>query len=316
MSRQLRFSICAYNTTRGVCKSPQAGLPRVKQAMDLVRQAKYQGAQLAALPEICALIGVEETMNFAEPLDGNCFSLVSDTAKELNIYIAFNHPSLVDDNKYNSTVLFNSDGKIEGVYNKTYPTIWEMEAGCVPGKGAVVLDTDIGRIGFATCYDLNFTELRTAYRNMNPDLILFPSYFRGGLQCRWWAFETISYLASSVIDPGSVIVNPIGRVIKKIDCINNIMTQTIELDYKVLHYDYNNFKIDELREKYGSVIDIDSAEAEGVFLLSSKGDTTIDKIIDDIELEEVNSYFNRAIEIRNNAFKGKFPNKGPAAWPK
>ena len=249
MSRQLRISICAYNIIRDVNNVPQAGLPQIKQAMELVKQAKYQGAQLVVLPEICALIGVEETMNFAEPLDGDCFSLVANTAKELNIYIAFNHPSVVDGNKYNSTVLFNSNGQIEGVYNKTYPTIWEMEAGCVPGKGAVVLDTYIGRIGFATCYDLNFSVLRTAYRDLNPDLILFPSYFRGGLQCRWWAFETRSYLVSSVIDPGSVIVNPIGRVIKKIDCINSIMTQTIELDYKVLHHDYNNLKIDELRDK-------------------------------------------------------------------
>ncbi len=315
MSRQLRLSICAYNPLRNAQATPDFGSARVAQAMEMVKIAKSQGSQLAVLPEISAVAGASGTMQYAEPLDGSCFSKVAETAKKLQMHIAFNHPSLENGKRYNTTALFNPKGQIEGVYHKTNPTIWEIEEKCTPGQGPIVLETKIGRIGFATCYDLNFAKLRAAYRDLNPDFILFPSYFRGGLQCRWWAFETRSYLISSVIDPGSVIVNPVGRVLKKNDCINSIMTQTLELDYKVLHYDYNNLKLDELRKQYGNVIDIDSAEAEGVFLLSSTGDITTDQIIKEMGIEEIGCYFKRASDIIRKANNGEFPNKGPAAWP-
>ena len=176
------------------------------------------------------------------------------------------------------------------------------------------MDTPIGRIGFATCYDLNFSELRLAYRDLQPDLILFPSVFRGGLQTQWWGYETRSYLVSSIVDPGSRIISPVGRIIKEIDGINSIMTHTFQLDYQVFHYDYNNLLLEILHQRYGNLIEIDSREPEGVFLLTARGDVSIKQIAQDCGLEEIESYFKRARAVQQNTLKGQFPSPGPKAW--
>jgi predicted amidohydrolase len=231
-------------------------------------------------------------------LDGPTFSLVAETASRLGIFIAVNHPTLIDDKRRNTTVLFDRSGAVAGLYHKSYPTIGELEHGCTPGDGPVVLDTELGRIGFAICYDLNFPELRLAYAELCPDLILFSSMFRGGLQTRWWAYETRSYFVSSVVDPSSRIINPVGRIVREITGYTQMMTTTVELDFGVFHLDYNAAKLEQLRRKYGRELEIDFMEAEGVMLISAIGDTPLASIVADLELESLADYLARAEACR------------------
>ena len=294
MSRKLRVSLCACHTGWGGSTSFKPGSSQAKQAMEIARIAKRESADLAVFPEMFSLAGVENPFECAEGLDGEVFGTVAECAKQLKMFIAVNHPTLIDGRRRNSTVLFDRTGELAIIYHKSYPTIGEIEQGCSPGDGAVVIDTEIGRLGFATCFDLNFSELRLAYGDLHPDAILFCSAFRGGLQTRWWAYETRAHIISAVLGPGSRIVNPVGRVLKQIDCINNLITHTLELDCAVLHYDHNWKLCERLRAKYSPMIDVDSTEAEGVFLLSATGDITVDEIIADIGLERVDEYFARA----------------------
>jgi predicted amidohydrolase len=298
MSRPLRLSICAFGET-GPGPKDRPNLERLDRAMAMARRAKDEGAQLAVFPEDFLLVDSADRFQVAEPLDGPVFSKIAATARDLGIFIAANHPAVIEGKKYNTTVLFNRQGTIEGLYRKAYPTLYELEAGCAAGAGPVVLDTELGRIGFVTCFDLNFEALRRGYAELDPDLILFNSFYRGGLQTQIWAFETRSYLVCSTVNPGSRIVNPVGRVLKLTDIFTRQLTHTLELDYEVLHLDRNMEHLDRLREQYGRDIDVDWVEAEGMMLLSATGPTPLKQIMRDLGFSSVRDYFEescRAIE--------------------
>ena len=268
------------------------------------RQAKLEGAQLAVFPECFLCANQEKRTRFAEPLDGPIFTRLGECAAELDMHLAVNHGTIIDDKKRNTTLIFNPQGKIEGMYHKMYPTIDEVAEGCTPGDGPVVIDTAIGRIGVVICFDLNFIELQQAYRKLAPDLILFNSYYRGGLQVKSWAFETRSYMVTSIIDPGSVIVDPLGRQVQHIDWFEKHISHTIELDYDVFHFDLNHSRLLALREKYGKCVTLQPAEHEAVFLLTATGDVPLKQIVDDIGLEPIESYLAQARKAAADARPG------------
>jgi len=117
-----------------------------------------------------------------------------------------------------------------------------------------------------------------------------------------------------VIDPCSRIVNPIGRVLRETDGRDKVMTHTIELDCEVIHYDYNNKLLAELRRRYGDRIDLEFHQPEGVFLLGATGDVTVNEIIDELGLERAEDYLRRSRDVRDRAAEGDFPPPGPRAW--
>jgi predicted amidohydrolase len=300
MSRPLRLSICAFNET-GPGPKDRPDMDRLDRAMNMARRAKDEGAQLAVFPEDFLLIDSANRFRIAEPLDGPVFSKIAATAKQLDIFIAANHPAVIAGKTYNTSVLYNRRGKLEGCYRKAFPTMYEIDDGCHPGDGTVVLDTELGRIGFVTCFDLNFEPLRRGYAELDPDLLLFLSFYRGGLQTQIWAFETRSYLICSTVNPGSRIVNPVGRVLKFMDIFNRQLTHTIDLDYEVIHLDNHMNKLDTLRRKFGPQIDIDWVEAEGMMLLTATGKIPLKKIMDTMEFRSAKAYFDLSCEAIERA---------------
>lgn len=316
MARSLRISVCALGL-RGQpgFSEDEFDLGRnLSEACRMLRRAAAEGADLAVLPEVCVVQNHPKWVEGAEPLDGEVVTTLADEARSLGIGVVVGHPTIEGEKLYNSVILLDRDGRIVGVYHKTHPTIWELEDGITPGDGPLVLDTEFGRLGFAICYDLNFAELRLGYRDLAPDLILFASAFRGGLQTRWWAYETRSHLASSVIDVQSVIVNPLGRTLLATDAWTRLATITLNLDCEVVHYDYANITLAEVCARHGKDFDFEWSEPEGVFLVTSKGDQSARSLVESAGWERVEDYFKRARLLRERALSGVKIEKGSAAW--
>ncbi|MBI2842648.1 MAG: carbon-nitrogen hydrolase family protein [Armatimonadetes bacterium] len=314
MSKYLRVSICAFGKTPGD-DFPAPNLEgNVQRACDMIRQSAATGADLVVLPEVFALPDVESWPEHAEPLDGFVITALSEEARRLKIGLAAGHLTREDGRMYNSIVLLDRKGDIGAVYHKTFPVIWELGHGISPGPGALVADTEFGRLGFAICNDLNYAEMKLEYRNLKPDLILFCSAFRGGLQTRCWAHETRSYLVSSCLDPKSVIVNPLGRVIAETDLYTRIVTKTINLDYEVLHYDYNWKSWGEGVNRFGGEFDYEWAEPEGVMLVTALGNRTVRSMMEDLGWEGVEEYYARVRMAREQALAGKPVEAGPIPW--
>ena len=70
-----------------------------------------------------------------------------------------------------------------------FPTVGEMEKGVVPGTDAPCFETDFGRVGMLICFDLNFREVRDALARGKPDVVVFSSMYRGGLQAQALAYQ-------------------------------------------------------------------------------------------------------------------------------
>ena len=314
--QQIRVSVCAYNKGRvgHIRNDSEPDLKRVKEALQMAHLAKSEGADLAVFPEICFLLSCESVWAHAEPLDGPTFQLVSKAARELEMFIAVNHPTLLEDGKHNTTVLFNRQGQVEGCYHKAYPTRGELAEQIVPGKGAVVLETEIGRLGFATCFDLNFPELRESYRQLQPDMILFCSIFPGRQLALPWALETGAYFVGSIVDPGSQIIDPLGRMFNEISGLTFQMTQTIGLDYGVYHLDHNNLKINAIREQFGDQVQMSFSDPEGIWMMTAVGKVPLCEIEKKLGLVRLFDYFTEARTLREQALTGVFPEPGPSGW--
>ncbi len=130
----------------------------------LSRMDQCRGADLIILPELwyVGFFSYSRYVSSSEPLDGPTASAVSAKAKELG---AFVHSGSFVENQdgqyFNTSILFGPSGKIIAVYRKIHLFTCQCREPEIltPGTHVTVADTELGKIGMATCYDLRFPEL-------------------------------------------------------------------------------------------------------------------------------------------------------------
>lgn len=201
--------------------------------------------------------------------------------------------------RFNSAVLFDRQGKLVGYYDKTFPTIGEMEDGVLPGRGAVVFDTDFGRVGAMICFDFNFMEVLAEYKKQGAELICFLSNYRAGRLIPAAALRNQCFIASAVPGENSVIVDPLGRTLAESSAYGRIIFARINLDSRVVHIDYNAERVRRLKEKYGPQVKVETASPEAVYFLSSlHPEKSIQAMIEEFEVETLDAYLDRARSVR------------------
>lgn len=201
--------------------------------------------------------------------------------------------------RYNSAVLIDREGKLVGWYDKMFPTIPEMEGGVLPGGGAVVFDTDFGRIGALVCFDLNFEELLAEYKRQGAELLCFLSAFRGGAMVPSIAMRNQCFIASAVPNENGQIVDPLGRVLAESSQYGRTIFARINLDSQIVHIDYNADRVRRLKEAYGPQVKIETASPEAVYFLSSlHPDRSIEEMIEEFEIEKLDEYLDRSRAVR------------------
>ena len=107
----------------------------------------------------------------------------AEIAAKNRCHIAYCAARTMPDGSYrNSTRIIDRNGTVLGVYDKNYPTVRETALGGIKaGRGPVIVETELGRIGMLICFDLNFRELIDQYAALQPDLLLFSSLYHGGI---------------------------------------------------------------------------------------------------------------------------------------
>lgn len=266
-----------------------------------IDDAATQSPDVIILPETFTALGCnqEDWIGSAEEITGPTPNAIAQKAREHGAYITCPIVERRDGKLHNSILLFDRKGDLAARYEKYFPTIGEMESGILPGTEAVVAETDMGRIGFLICFDLNFEELAEQLRKKKAELVLFSSMFRGGTLMSQWAVRNQCYLVSSTPRENSLIVNPMGRVLIESSDYQLTITKTINLDYAVLHLDYNHAKTAEIRKKYGPSVEMEVHSPEGRYMLTSNHpDKSANEIIQEFDLERLDDYFNRARKVR------------------
>jgi predicted amidohydrolase len=152
---------------------------RIERASGLVDRAA-QDADLILMPEIWATgyFSFDKYKEEAEPIDGPFVRLFSAKAKQHGVYLfAGSFVEVKDGNYYNTSILFDRQGSLVGTYQKTHLFRYGSKEGelLTRGEGAKVFDTEFGKVGLTTCYDLRFPELYRQQVDLGAEMFLVTS---------------------------------------------------------------------------------------------------------------------------------------------
>jgi predicted amidohydrolase len=138
----------------------------------LARAAAAQGAQLVVLPELfnTGYVYTPRLFASAETDDGPTLRALTRLSAELGVHLA--GPLLLREGGrvFNVFALVGPDGRVHK-YRKQNPFLWER---CYfePGRGPLVAETGLGRIGLMTCWDIARREIVEAYRGRVDALVV------------------------------------------------------------------------------------------------------------------------------------------------
>jgi predicted amidohydrolase len=297
-----------YVTVASISRSPCdfAGKPDalLDDAAHLVRRAKLFGADIVAFPEAYPHAGdPNRAPEIAETVPGPTIEHMAAQAAANRLHIIWPLYTREGSRVYNSSVLIGPEGRVIGAYHKIHPTIGEIEAGLTPGTETRVFDTDLGRVGMAICFDLNFPDVRAGLGAAGAEMIFFSSAYRGGLQLRTWAFELGVYIISAVRSELGQIVDQSGAVLAE-STYEALIARRINLDRRLLHMDYNWDKMDAILDKYGPDVSFEYFTREAVFTIASEREgLSVDEVIAEFGLERRADYFQRSNEVRRAALE-------------
>jgi predicted amidohydrolase len=242
-------------------------------------------------------LGPERLLEYYHHRGSRIRDYFADVARQNNCYIAYSSAMFVDGVGQNCTQIIDRSGGIVGDYAKNFLVIDENETlGLRYGQEAACFDLDFGRVGSAICFDLNFDEIRTAYVEAKPELLLFSSEYHGGLMQNYWAYSLRSYMAACVRPPApSAVLSPLGEVIATSTNYFEHVTQTVNLDYAIMHLDGHWEKLADIKHKYGPDVSIhDPGRLGSVLLASESDDFSAKDIVAEYNLELLDDYLARA----------------------
>lgn len=229
----------------------------------LVAQAAQKGAILAVLPEMFPIFGhkdidkikIKETFS-----SGKIQDFLSTIAKQYNIWIVGGTIPIACAINYKiraACIVFNNHGEAVARYDKIHlfdmiisPTETYCESATTEaGLNTVVIDTPIGKIGLAVCFDLRFPEMFLELRRQGAEIICVPAAFTLKTGLAHWelltrsrAIDSVCYIAGACQggshDNGretygkSIIVDPWGTVKAiKTSTDDGIIFANIDLEY-------------------------------------------------------------------------------------
>ncbi|NCO34000.1 MAG: hypothetical protein AUJ92_09990 [Armatimonadetes bacterium CG2_30_59_28] len=308
MARYVKVAGISFGGAGGSGSAANKVKRNVKQLVELVDQAGTRSPDIICLTEFCNVFGLtaEEWIAAAEPVPGPTTEALGKLCRKHNTHLIIGMPEKKGKRVYNSSVLIGRDGQPIGSYHKVHPTIGEVEAGIMPGTEYTVLQTDLGKIGFAICFDLNFRDVGEGAFNNGAEILFFSSMYHGGLQNQIWAHDFRYFFVSALPRAGSRIVDPIGRVLAESQLHCPFVERTINLDCMVCHIDYNNQHWKPLREKYGGQVEIDVRSDEAKFILySHHPEVTAKDMAKEFGLRTLDVYWTMEKKTRNAALRGK-----------
>jgi len=246
-------------------------------AADLIRKAAKIGAKLVVLPEMFPIMGATPTakLTIKETYGhGPIQDFLSQQAKLHHIWIVGGTIPIAtaDPERIRAAcIVYNDQGIAVGRYDKIHlfdVTITgphgsieqHLESQTIePGEQLTVIDTPIGKLGLAVCYDLRFPELFRGLLEKGAEIFAVPCAFTVKTGTAHWdvlarsrAIENLSYAiyacqtgkhSSTRTTYGhSMIVEPWGKVMNHLSEGAGFITADIDLEH-----------LQEVREKFPSI---------------------------------------------------------------
>jgi len=219
---------------------------KLKLAIEHLHTAGKNGVDIACLPEEFA--GTD-----AEPIPGPTTDAVAQLARQYNMYVICPIREKAGDRQYNTAVLLDRKGQVAGYYRKVF-VFWGEGVNCST-QGVKVFETDFGRIGILTCFDLNFPELWQQCDDLNADIVLWPSAYGGGSPLN--AYATLYHYYVVPVGAGNII-DMTGKTMEHVERPRpQQFIATLDLDRTFAHEDFNVEKVRKMLEEHKDQIEVE-----------------------------------------------------------
>ncbi|XP_072027221.1 deaminated glutathione amidase-like isoform X2 [Amphiura filiformis] len=167
----------------------------------LVERAAKLGAKMVFLPEAFDYIAKDKQQGLAmvETRTGPTLSRCAELAKQHGVWLslgAFHEKDSSNASKMLLThVVLNTEGDIMASYNKSH--LFDVEFGgneslkesshLTPGSSITPpVQTPVGKVGLAICYDVRFPELSLCLRQQGAEILTYPSAFMSRTGMAHW----------------------------------------------------------------------------------------------------------------------------------
>lgn len=228
-------------------------------ALSQIQKAADKGLDLVAFPETFLYVGTDHQAKHraAQTLEGEIVQRFQKYARNYDVSILLGsiYEKIPDDSDrlYNTSVLINQQGELNGVYRKIHmcdaPALGYNESdGIKAGDMPVVVDHEIGRVGLSICYDVRFPELFRYMSAQGAEIIFVPAAFFLYTGKHHWlplltarAIENQVYIVAPnqwgqhhegrISCGSSVIIDPWGSVICCASERAELVSAVIDLDY-------------------------------------------------------------------------------------
>lgn len=154
------------------------------------RKAADEGAAMVFTPEMCGLLDRDRsraTRHIVPEADNPVLAAARSAARDLGLWIDLGSLAVLrDDGKWaNRAFIIDSDGEISARYDKIHMfdvdlatgETWRESAAYTPGDAVVTVETPLGRLGLAICYDIRFPALFEELGRRRCDAIRIPAAF-------------------------------------------------------------------------------------------------------------------------------------------
>ena len=173
----------------------QTGIDPQRNAEDLaraVREAAGEGAAMLFTPEMSGLLDRDRQraqLHLTDEASDPALAAVRAAASEAGMWVHLGSLALAaergDGRLVNRGFVIDGEGTIRARYDKMHlfdvnlatGESWRESAAYAPGKGPVVVETPIGRLGLSICYDLRFPDLYRALTGAGATVLSVPAAF-------------------------------------------------------------------------------------------------------------------------------------------
>ena len=224
----------------------------LRAALDLIQEARRQGAQLVAFPEFMMAFSppsqsAAELARLAEPVTGPFVSALCGAAKNsgIGVIATIYEQSPVPDRVYDTAVWIDELGGIAAVYRKLhlYDAFGFKESDkFAPGEDLTrLVESGDSRFGLMICYDLRFPEMARMLALDGANVLVAPSgWVQGDLKVEHWqtlikarAVENGCYVIApdqvgAIYIGHSMAVDPLGRTLIDLEQARGM--RVVELD--------------------------------------------------------------------------------------
>lgn len=222
-------------------------------------------ARLVVLPELfCTSYQVPDWLSLAEPLQEARYTrFLSGLAREHGVWLCGgSQPELDEGRVYNTATLFSPQGELVLSHRKVHLFDVDIPGGITffesdffsPGEEVSVVDTELGTLGLAVCFDVRFPEIFRAMALKGAEVVLLPAAFNTTtgpahweLQLRCRAVENTVYLAGVSTAPHPEVDYPAWGHTMWVDPYGQIMGEA-QREEAILRGRFHRQRLQQVRQ--------------------------------------------------------------------